>query len=344
MKKIIYIDNFLSKHGSVPSIGEFITDALQKEGYNIITTSSVKNKTRRLFDMLFTIGLNRKNSIVLIATYSTSAFYFAYACGRLCTLLKVKYIPCLHGGNLPERIKRNQKLSAQLFNNSYTNVVVSKYLQQAMNENNWSTLLIENPIEIKNYPFKKRNNPQPNLLWVRAFHQLYNPQMALKILAELRKIFPSATLAMVGPDRDGTMSNCVRLSKELQLEKCVQFTGLLSKEEWIKLSEDYDIFINTTNFDNLPVSVIEAMALGMIVISTNVGGLKHLIKNNVNGILLNPNDVNAFVHNINAIIRNKDLSERISINARATAEEYNWNNIKEKWNCLLQKETLYHHK
>ena len=55
--------------------------------------------------------------------------------------------------------------------------------------------------------------------------------------------------------------------------KKITITGILRKAEWIELSKDYDVFINTTNVDNMPVSVIEAMALGMPIVSTNVGGI-----------------------------------------------------------------------
>ena len=68
----------------------------------------------------------------------------------------------------------------------------------------------------------------------------------------------------------------------------MNFTGKLSKQEWRDLSKDYNVFINTTNFDNTPVSVIEAMALGIPVVSTNVGGLPFLITDKVDGVLVEP--------------------------------------------------------
>ena len=61
----------------------------------------------------------------------------------------------------------------------------------------------------------------------------------------------------------------------MNLEDSVTLTGRLSKNEWISLSRDYDIFINTTDYDNHPVSVIEAMALGLPIVTTNAGILSH---------------------------------------------------------------------
>ena len=84
-----------------------------------------------------------------------------------------------------------------------------------------------------------------------------------------------ATLAMIGPDVDGSLTKVKDLARKKNLD--VNFTGKLSKPEWINYSKDFNVFINTTNFDNTPVSVIEAMALGLPVVSTNVGGMPFLI-------------------------------------------------------------------
>lgn len=341
MRKVVYISNLLSKHGFVPSIGEMLTQSLSKEGYHVIKASSVKNKFLRLLDMLFTIFKNRKNAIVIIATYSTSAFYFACACSILCRLFNIKYIPSLHGGSLPKRIKRSPVLSQQLFGNSYTNIVISPYLSQCMKENNWPSLYIQNPIRIENYPFKERKDYAPKLLWVRSFHEIYNPQLAVEILHELRKTYANATLTMVGPDKDGSMRKCKELAGQAGLIEQIQFTGFLPKKEWTKLAQTHDIFVNTTNIDNLPVSVIEAMALGMIIVTTNVGGIKYLVQNYVNGVSLEPKNAEAFVRSIENILSNKKTGSILSRNARATAENYAWDNVKHKWNQLLQKQELY---
>ena len=55
----------------------------------------------------------------------------------------------------------------------------------------------------------------------------------------------------------------------MKIRKNVIFQGRLTKHEWVELSYNYDIFINTTNYDNQPISVIESMALGLPIISTN---------------------------------------------------------------------------
>jgi len=175
------------------------------------------------------------------------------------------------------------------------------------------------------------------LLWVRAFDATYNPQMAIHVLHLLSDKYPQAALCMVGPDKDGSMNSCRQLAQELGIADRVQFTGRLTKREWIGLSSDYDLFINTTNFDNTPVSVIEAMALGLPVVSTNVGGVPYLIANNVDGVLVESGDVEKMIEKILFLIENSNQAMLIASKARQKAEQFDWNHVKSEWFELLDR-------
>ena len=114
------------------------------------------------------------------------------------------------------------------------------------------------------------------------------------------------------------------------------FTGLLSKKQWLELSVTHDIFINTTNFDNTPLSVLEAMALGLPVVTTNVGGIPYIVANGKNGITIPPNDVTAFVNAIIKLVENPILAKEISKIARQGVEKFDWQIIKHEWLKLLK--------
>ena len=193
---------------------------------------------------------------------------------------------------------------------------------------------IPNTLEIDKYPFLLRKELQPKLLWVRAFDTIYNPLLAVKVIEALLEKNIDASLCMVGPEKDGALAEC----KEIALQKNlpITFTGMLKKKEWIALSKEYDIFINTTNFDNTPVSVMEAMALGLPVISTNVGGLPYLIEEDVNGILVSPNNINSFVEAIIDLLSDLEKSQTLAKNARVKVEGFDWEVVKEKWDEVLK--------
>ena len=336
MKNLLYIGNNLSKIGKTETTIESLSKLLRFEGYTVFVFSNKRNKVFRLLEMFYAIvKYSNKVDYVLIDTYSTSNFYYAYLCSQLCRLLKLKYIPILHGGNLPYRLKNNPMLSRAIFNYAYKNISPSVYIQTEFEKQGYSNLIcISNSIEINKYLFNQRNLEAVNMLWVRSFSEIYNPLLAIEILNSLIDANIKASLCMVGPDNDGSLKKTKNYAKELGLE--VTFTGKLLKSEWIELSSNYNVFINTTNFDNMPVSIIEAMALGLPVISTNVGGMPFLIDNKVNGVLVNPNQPELFVDAIKKLQSNPDETSKMILKARKKVEQFDWNFIKKQWIRVLQ--------
>jgi glycosyltransferase involved in cell wall biosynthesis len=285
--------------------------------------------------MICTVFIYRKQvTYILLDTYSTKAFWYTLICSQLARIFKVKYIPILHGGNLPKRLKTNPKLCRMVFANAYKNVAPSGYLKQAFEQAGFTNVVyIPNSIEIKKYSFKKRTVFAPKLLWVRAFASIYNSEMAVKVLSELQKKYPNATLTMVGPDKDGSLITTKEYAKSLGI--VVNFTGQLSKEDWWQLASQYDIFINTTHFDNTPISVMEAMVLGLPVVSTNVGGIPYLLTDKENALLVNDNDHHAMTSAICSLIENQEKAKALASNARNFIEQMDWNIVKEEWKQVL---------
>ena len=335
-KNIIYIGNSLASRGYCPTSADILPVSFRKMGFNIATYSSRENIILRLFDMVCGIILKHKSfDLAIIDTYSTKNFWFAFICSRLCVRLGLPYIPVLHGGELPQRMNRSPKMAKLIFSNSYQNVTPSEYLKEALVSRGYSGVVIPNAIEINQYKFKHRKIVAPKLLFVRAFDKIYNPTMALRVLKEILKTFPDATLCMVGPDKDGSMAECKALATKFKLESNLKISGRLTKNEWVKLSEGYDIFLNTTHKDNTPVSVIEAMALGLPVVSTNPGGLSFLIQDNHDGLLVSVDDVKGMVDRISWLVENPEKASKLSVAARAKVENYCWDRVQLKWLELL---------
>jgi glycosyltransferase involved in cell wall biosynthesis len=253
----------------------------------------------------------------------------------LCRILNLKYIPKLHGGDLPKRLQNNPKLCKLIFANSHLNIAPSGYLFDAFREKGFTkTIYVPNTIELKKYPFKIRETISPKLLWVRSFSSIYNPEMAIMVFLDLKNEFPEATLCMVGPDKDGTFSKIQAMAKQHNVD--VKFTGKLSKSEWVTLSENYDIFINTTHSDNTPVSVIEAMSLGLPVVSTDVGGLSYLLQNKQTAMLVGDSDAAGMANAIREIMSNNALKDKIISNAYNLVCEFDWEIVKNKWHEILK--------
>lgn len=336
MKHLLYIGNQLSKHGynktSIETLGVF----LEVEGYNVEFTSDKKNQWVRMLDMIRVTFLKvRKVDFILIDTYSTSSFWYAVVCSQIARVFKVKYVPILRGGDLPNRLKNNPKLCRMVFANAYQNVAPSAYLKQAFESAGFTNVIhIPNSIEIDKYGFKSREKITPKLLWVRAFASIYNPEMAVKVLQQLQEKHPSASLTMVGPDKDGSLQTTKAFAKSIGV--AVNFTGQLSKEDWWQLASEHDVFINTTHFDNTPISVMEAMALGLPVVSTDVGGIPYLLTDKENALLVPDNDDKTMTEAILDLLNDEIKANQLSKNARIFIEQMDWQVVKQSWISLLK--------
>ena len=340
MKNLLYIGNKLSHKGLNATTIETLGAALQEEGFTLWYASSKRNPIWRLLDMCWSvIRYRNKVSLVLIDTYSTSAFWYAFLVSQICHFVGLPYVPILHGGNLPERLQRNPYLSKLIFKKAYRNVAPSKYLQSIFVNNHYRNVVhIPNTINLEMYSLVQRVAVPPKILWVRAFASIYNPKMAISVFEKVKEMHPDAQLCMVGPDKDGTLSATKEYADVLNLP--VTFTGGISKEEWISLSYDYNVFINTTHFDNTPVSVMEAMALGLPVVSTNVGGIPFLLEDKENALLVADNDIMAMKEAVLLLTNDALLRNKLIFNARKKAEDLDWKSVKNQWIALLS-ESLF---
>lgn len=335
MIQLLYIGNKLSAHGLNKTTIETLGENLEKEGFLVKYASDKSNFIFRLLEMIWATATIKKCDYLLLDTYSSKAFWFAFICSQIARVRKIKYIPILHGGNLPNRLKRNPFLTQLIFKNAHINVAPSNYLKSEFEKKNFTnSIFIPNSIELEKYTFKKREKLQPKLLWVRAFAAIYNPEMAIHVLAEIVKKYPSASLTMIGPDKDGSMQTTKELAKKLQVE--VTFTGQLSKKEWHNLAQKHDIFINTTHFDNTPVSLLEIMALGLPIISTNVGGIPFLINHKKTGYLVEDNAVIQMVESVKKLVESTALAQHLITNAKEEVEKWNWEVVKKEWIKLLK--------
>lgn len=334
-KKILYIGNQLAGHDFSPTAADSLPPKLRELGFDVGVVSNKRNKVLRLIDMLWAVFRNRKTAaVVLIDTYSTKNYYYAVCVAVFCRFYTLPYVPILHGGDLPRRLKENKKWATLLFKKSKLNISPSAYLKDQFEAHGFSNIIhIPNSLAIENYPFLNRQTIDYKLLWVRSFDKTYNPLLALEVVEILMEKGKNVQLCMVGAEKDGSLELCKQRVREKNLP--VTFTGLLSKKEWINLSTNYDLFINTTHFDNMPVSVMEAMALGLAVISTNVGGIPYLIKHNQTGLLVPPDHAEAFAEAIINTVENPLETNKHTKEARDKVAMFDWLRIKKYWSSFL---------
>ena len=140
---------------------------------------------------------------------------------------------------------------------------------------------------------------------------------------------------MIGPDKDGSLNHCQMLSKKYGIEDNINFLGYLSKTEWIKISRDHDIFINTSKIDNMPVSIIEMMALGLPIVSTDVGGIPFILEHGKNSLLVKNNDVQNMAYQIKYLIDKPYFASQISMRAFEDSKSFSTDLVIPEWSKII---------
>ena len=337
--RVLLVGNHLSATTGTRSIGEDLANRFKELNWEVTTTSHKSRKIPRLLDMLRTTYVSRfKYDIALVEVFSGSAFLWAEAVSWLLRRLGKPFVLTLHGGRLPTFDTRWPGRVRRLLNTASVVTTPSRYLQDALSSYRDDLVLLPNAIDLDSYPFRLRSNPQPRLVWLRALHGIYNPCMAPRAAAELVREFPEIQLTMYGPDkRDGSFDQVKSEVRRLNLEGRVSVPGAVPKTGVPKALNSGDIFLNTTNYESFGVSVMEAAACGLCIVSTNVGELPLLWNDGHEALLVQPDDSKAMAAAVRRILREPSLAERLSRNARAKAEQFDWSVILPQWEKLLMK-------
>lgn len=287
--------------------------------------------------MLWTIWQKRHlYQVAHIDVFSGKAFIYAYLSTQLLRILKKTIVITLHGGGLVEFAAKQPNPFRLVITNADAVVTPSAYLQEAFTGIRSDIRLIPNPIDLSESLYRERTSATPRLIWVRAFHAVYNPCMAVKVLNLLIDEYPIIHLLMVGPDKgDGSLGKSLKLAEELGLSPNIQIVGHIEHSDISNWLDKADIFINTSKYDTAPRSLLEAMANGLCIVSTNVGGIPWMIQHSQDGLLVPSDDAEAMARAIKSLLNNSSLAKSISEAARQTAKAYDWTNVMPEWQKLF---------
>ena len=335
--RLCFVGPMLGLHaGFVPNPAEVLAPRLRREGYQCMLTSSVRNRYLRLADIVQTL-IRRRSCIdvVCLQTYSGPSIVVELVVGVLSRLLGHKVLMVLHGGNMPAFMRRHPVLSKRALSFAHLIVTPSHYLAHAIEQYGFTARVIPNMVDLHLYPFRQRRQLRPRLLWMRTFHPIYNPEMAIDVLHHVRRAYPDATLTMAGQEK-GSVEAVRQRVIQLGLQDHVRFAGFLNRE--LKQAEfaGHDIFLNTNRVDNMPVSVVEAGAFGLPIVATEVGGIPFLLRTGQDALLVPDENVEAMSAAVQRLLADADLAEKLSLAGRHLAEECDWSQVKMQWEDAFQ--------
>lgn len=334
---VLIVGNFLSSSTGVRCVCEDLTDGLRSRGWRVTAASSAENQGVRLAHMVAATWFERpRYSVAQIDVYADRAFIYAEAVATSLSALRCPCVLTLHGGALPLLAERHPRRMERLLSSAAVVTAPSSYHQQGLGRFRSDIRVVRNGLDLDRYTARRLESARPRLVWLRAFHETYNPVLAVEVLARLAPRFPEIELLMVGPDKgDGTYQKVVERVDALDLQQNVRLVGAVPKKEVPAYLAMGDIFLNTSNIDNTPVTVVEAMACGLCVVSTDVGGVPDLLGHERDALLVPARDPEAMANAVERILVDPALTARLSGNARAAAELFDRQKVLDVWERLF---------
>ena len=322
--------------GHVTTQGEILTELLERSGHRVIAASSAPGRVRRFGEIVTLLWTHRRSiDVLLLQVYSGRSFIIDDIASLLGRMFDQHIVMHVHGGGIPDFVTRYPRWTRRVLERADLVVAPTRFLGNALSPTCRSVRVIPNVIEIESYPYRPRRAVRPRLLWMRSFHDVYNPRLAVEVLARVRQRIPDATLVMAGQDKglEGAVREAVRLRG---LDAAVRFPGFLGFDAKRREGMAADIFLNTNRVDNTPVAVIEACAMGLPVVTTDVGGLPYLLTHRETGMLAPNGSVGALADAVVELVQTAALAERLSVGGRALAEQCSWSRVEGIWNDVLR--------
>ncbi|KKO62160.1 Phenylacetate-coenzyme A ligase [Janthinobacterium sp. KBS0711] len=233
------------------------------------------------------------------------------------------------GGEAAAFLARAPRLVAFSLRRASAIVVPSAYLAGVFEQYGHTAHIVPNVVDLQRFTLATPAAPPsadgPCILVARHLESLYDNASAVRAFAIVREAFPAARLVLAG---DGPQRAALaRLARSLGVNDAVRFTGPVDNAAMPALYQASDIVLNPSLADNMPNSVLEALACGVPVVSTNVGGIPALLQDGVTALLVPPGDPSAMAHAILALLRDPPRAQAQVRAGLAHAATFGWPDI-----------------
>jgi glycosyltransferase involved in cell wall biosynthesis len=233
-----------------------------------------------------------------------------------------------HSGEAPDHLRRSAVARFVMRHVVDANVVPSAFLRDVLLSFDIDADVVHNTIDVRGFVYRSRDPLRPRLLCTRNLEPLYNVACVLRAFATVQARYPDATLTLVGGGSQGAALRAQ--AEQLQLRN-VTFAGRVAPAEIHRYYADADIYVQAPAIDNMPLSVLEAFASGMPVVSTDVGGVPSILRNGIDGLLVPDNDADALAAQVLRLLADPLFARGLAGSAHRTLAIYEWPVVREGW-------------
>lgn len=287
------------------------------------------------FSLSFIIKITKyliKEKPDIIHTNLYSAVYSLFALIILRRTIKIHTIHNEATKELPKTRRLVMKLLYSFFNVRPVAISprIKKSIMHTYRMSDKKVYQINNGIDIEKFPSRVRKINHLNeikFIHVGRFSPQKNHKLLIEAFRMANKTCSNISLTLVG---DGELTNEIKnLVNEYGLTSKVRFYGVTSEVATVLLESD--VFILSSDWEGLPLSVIEAMSTGLPIISTDVGGISDLVYNDVNGYLVRKGNIEDLSNAIVSLCKDKDKLLIMSYKSSEIAKEFDIKKMVEKY-------------
>src|SRR5215475_10044314 len=233
-----------------------------------------------------------------------------------------------HSGEAEDHLRRWPRSTRLIFRLADRVVVPSRYLVGVFAQFGIEAEAVSNTAPLELFTFRDRRPLRPTLLSNRSLESHYNVADTLRAFALVERHAPDARLIVAGDG--GERARLRALAAELGLKR-VEFVGAAPPERMPELYDRADIFVNSSLVDNMPLSLIEAFACGLAVVSSNAGGIPHIVTDGETGLLSHCGDYESLAANVIRLLEDRRLAASLISRARAACRQYTWAAARDSW-------------
>lgn len=329
MKRILLISNYKKGFGGINAQVDILRRCLQQDGFAVDIFSTKGNPICRIgrFFQLFCI-VSRYDVLHIHGCSYWGMLPVVY--GVICGKLWHKHIVVTyHGGGATDYFARHARFARKWLMKADERIVLSGFLQKVFIQHHIPCVVIPNIVSFTtNNVERKITNPLTRFISVRHLRELYNIPCILRAFEIVHQSYSNTTLTILG---QGPLRDELELwVQEHDLSQNVTFVGQVPNTEIPSYLSRSDIMLSAPHIDNMPVSVLEAMNAGVLVISSRVGGVPYIMEEDRTGLFFADDNSDELAEKmIWAITHHQEVQQIINA-AQIEAQKYKWENIRTK--------------
>jgi glycosyltransferase involved in cell wall biosynthesis len=267
----------------------------------------------------------------VIHIFSASYLSFLLAPGPALLVSKLfgkRTVLNYHSGEAEDHLTRWRRTALPIIRLADVVAVPSDYLVRVFEQFGFRARAIFNTVDMNCFRFRNRRPLRPLFLSNRNLEPLYNVGCLLRAFAIVQQKFPEARLTIAG---DGSKRvELEKLASELNLRNA-EFVGRIPFERMCDLYAGADIYLNSSDIDNMPGSILESFASGLPVVTTEAGGIPFIVANETTGLIVRRGDHQAMASCAIRLLEDESLVETITTNALGECEKYRWESVRAQW-------------